>query len=154
MPDEVNEITETIMRIALDDEDELTPAAEELVEGCKALGWNIEKTFAFLLTAAVDAHIAGAQEHNQGDVLANALDALARALGTGADAIREAIVDELPTAEALSLETGEKIDQVVQLTRPYGMSVERFDAAVTSLSKRFPTIAFIVSSDDVLDDAA
>ena len=153
-PDDVNNIAERIMRIALEDEDELVPAAEELVEGCKALGWNIEKTCAFLLTIAVDAHIDQAQEHNQGDALANALDALARVLGTGADAIREAINDEMPTAEALSRKTGEKIDQVVQLTRPEGMSVERFDAAVTSLSKRFPTIAYIVSSGDVLDDAA
>lgn len=154
MPDKVNGIAETIMRIALEDEDELTPAAEELVKGCIALGWNIQKTFAFLLTAAVDAHIELAQKYNKGDVLANALDALARALGTGADVIREAINDEPPTAEGLSQETGEKIDQVVQLTRPEGMSVEAFDATVTSLSKRFPTIAFILSSDDVLDDAA
>lgn len=102
MPDKVNGIAETIMRIALEDEDELAPAAEELVKGCIALGWNIEKTFAFLLTAAVGAHIELAQKYNKGDFLTNALDALARALGTSADVIREAINDELSTAEALS----------------------------------------------------
>ena len=154
MPDEVNEIAETIMQIALDDEDELTPAAEELVGGCKALGWNIEKTFAFLLTAAVDAHIDEALKFDKEDVLVNALDALARALGTGADAIREAIADELPTAEALSRETGEKIDRVVQITRLESMSVEMFDAVLVGLSKRFPTIAFVVNPGDVLDDEA
>lgn len=154
LADKVNKIAETIMRIALDDEDELAPAAEELVEGCKALGWNIEKTFAFLLTIAVDAHLAGAQQFNKGDVLANALDALARVLGTEADAIREAIADELLTAGALSRKPGEKIDQVVRLDRPEDMSVKVFSARVAALSKRFPTIAFLVNSGDVLDDVA